>query len=429
MKKSLLFPIIVFVLGFQTVDAQNLNQVLDKLSKQYNFSFEEIKSDTFFIQKFVLNVKQAIDHQNPENGTFDQRVFLSHYDYKSPTVFITEGYGAYYAANPRYINELSDLLNANQVCVEHRYFGKSVPTPIEWQHLTVYNAASDHHKIIEILKEIYSGKWINTGISKGGQTAMYHRYHYPEDVDATVAYVCPLNFSIEDKRVYRFLESVRDSTSRKKVYDYQYEMLKNRTKYLPAFEELANKNELTFLMGISKAYELTVLEYSFAFFQWGNIPIDSIPSASSSIDIQIQHLNNVAGINWISEEGIAGLQPFFYQALKEIGFYGYDISPFKDVVSFKENPVFDFASPEGITVIYDPVPMQKVDEFIRHKATNMIFIYGESDPWSSTAVDLTYNNNLVKIVKPGGNHSTRIKNLPQKDYELVMRTLTDWLAY
>jgi hypothetical protein len=401
---------------------------LNALSQKYDFRFEELKTDTFFIQKFVLNIKQPKDHAHPELGSFETRVFLSHYSFDSPNVLITEGYGAYYASNPRYINELSELLLANQVCVEHRYYGKSVPTPLDWQYLTIFNAASDHHKVIEILKEIYTGKWINTGISKGGQTAMYHRYFFPDDVDATVAYVSPLNFSIEDKRVYRFLEQVSDSISRKKVFDYQYEMLKNKAVYLPVFTKMADEQGITFPVEISKAYELTVLEYSFAFWQWGAVSVSAIPFPPASPEKLVQHLNNVAGIDWISNEGIEQLQAFFYQALREIGFYGYDISPFEDVISFETNPDFEFAAPEGVTITFDPIPMQNVDCYIRHKAENMIFIYGENDPWSATAVDLTYNSNLIKIIKPGGNHLTRLKNLPEKDFNFVMQILMSWLT-
>jgi hypothetical protein len=137
----------------------------------------------------------------------------------------------------------------------------------------------------------------------------------------------------------------------------------------------------------------------------------------------------VSGIDWISNKGINRLQPFFYQALSEIGFYGYDISLFRDIVSFEKNLVFDFTAPDGINIEYDPVPMQKVDQFIRHHATNMIFIYGENDPWSSTAVDLTYNNNLIKIIKSGGSHLTRLKNLPKQDFNYVVQILNEWLAY
>jgi hypothetical protein len=142
----------------------------------------------------------------------------------------------------------------------------------------------------------------------------------------------------------------------------------------------------------------------------------------------VKHLDEVAGIDWVSEIGVKRFEPFYYQTLTEIGFYGYDIEPFKDYVSFTRDPDFLFTAPEGVTVIYDPGPMEKIDAFIRHEAENMIFIYGEDDPWTSTAVDLTYKTNSIKIVKPGGSHLTRINNLPEKQKKLVIDTLNSWLG-
>jgi hypothetical protein len=298
---------------------------------------------------------------------------------------------------------------------------------MDWDQLTIANAAADHHVVVEILKEIYKEKWINTGISKGGQTTMYHRYFYPEDVDISVPYVAPLNFSDEDKRVYYFLDTVADPECRNRVKAFQSEMLKHKSKYLPEFEKLANKKKLTFRMSMEKAYELTVLEYSFAFFQWGAIDCPDIPSKGKP-EFMIQHLDQVSGLSWISNEGIDKLQPFFYQAMKEIGFYGYDISPFAEWVSFKHNPTFEFTLPEGVKPGYDPLPMTKVDYFIRHEAEKMIFIYGGADPWSSTAVDLTRNTSSFKVVKKGGSHLTRIKNLSEDQKKMVLDTLRYWLT-
>jgi len=424
--KKLSFLLLLFII-YTSASAQDIDVLLSDLSKKHNFTYREIKTDTFFIKKFELLFIQPIDHKNLERGSFEQRVFLSHLSFESPTLIITEGYAAGYANNPRYLNELAGLLKTNQVCVEHRYFGTSVPEIIEWDCLNTFNAATDHHQIVTILKNLYHKKWINTGISKGGQTAMYHRYYYPNDVDITVGYVCPLNFSIEDKRVYRFLNEVSDSTSRNKIHDYQYEMLKNKSKYVKTFENLSNKRNLTYPVSMMEAYELTVLEYSFAFWQWGNVSVSFIPSPPSSSKSMVNHLDKVAGIDWISNEGIKRLQPFFYQALTEIGFYGYNISNFKEVSSFTKNPTFEFTAPAGTTIVYDPEPMQQVDHFIRHEARNMMFIYGENDPWSATSVDLTYDNNLIKVVKPGGSHLTRINNLPEKQFNQVMQTLLDWL--
>lgn len=417
--------VILFFVG--TGFAQQLARKLDKLTRKYPLTYETIKVDSFFTEKYVLYIDQPIDHTNPNGERFKQRVFLSHLDFDAPVVFITEGYAANYGANPKHVNELSKLLEANQICVEHRYFGTSVPEPLNWDYLTVENAANDHHMVVEILKRIYDEKWISTGISKGGQTAMYHRYFFPEDVDISVPYVAPLNFSIEEQRVYRFLEQVGSVECREKILNFQIELMKNKKKYLPEFEKLAADKNLTYRMGIEKAYDLIVFEYSFAFWQWGRFNCDEIPSGSELKAEIVEHLDKVAGIDWISNEGIKILQPFFYQAMRELGFYGYDIEPFKEWTSYTSNPTFGFTLPEGITVNYDPAVSQKVDYFVRHQAENMIFIYGEFDPWSATAVELTYSTNSTKIVKPGGSHLTRVHNLTDKQKRQVMNRLEEWL--
>jgi hypothetical protein len=425
--KAVKFTFLLLVIFSFTLQAQELDTILKRLSKEYHFTYKTMKTGDFFKEKYLLEVEQPVNHNEPGGQKFTQRVFLCHKGFDNPVVFVTEGYAANYAENPNYVNELSPILDANQIVVEHRYFAKSTPKPVDWSQLTVYNAATDHHRIVEILKNIYKAKWVSTGISKGGQTAIYFRYFYPGDVDVSVPYVAPLNFAVADKRVYRFLQSVGDSACRDNIYKYQLMMLQNKEKFLPAFKKLTKKRKLTYRMGYEKAYELLVLEYSFAFWQWGSFDCNSFPMFPDSAEVMLKQLDKVAGFDWVSDQGIEKLQPFFYQALAEIGFYGYNIEPFKEYISFTENPDFEFTAPEGVTVVYDPVPMQKVDCFVRHEAKNMIFIYGEYDAWSSTSVNLTYNSDNLKIVKPKGSHRTRINNLPEKQKELVISTLKEWM--
>ena len=96
---------------------------------------------------------------------------------------VTEGYAAHYATHPRYQEELSKLFNANLVFVEYRYFGESMPKPCNWDYLTVENSLYDLHHVTTTLKQLYDEKWIATGISKGGQTTMFYRTYFPDDVD------------------------------------------------------------------------------------------------------------------------------------------------------------------------------------------------------------------------------------------------------
>ncbi len=415
------------ILIFTLAHAQP-GMLLTELARMSGVEIREMQCDDFFSEKYEFTITQPLDHQNSEKGTFQQVFILSHLDFNNPVVFVTEGYAAGHAEDPRYVNELSYYLKANQVVAEHRYFARSTPDTIDWQYLTIENAATDHHRIVEFLKTLYQGKWINTGISKGGQTAMYHRYFYPDDVDATVGYVCPLNFSTEDLRVYEFLDRVGDSACRQKIHDFQKMMFERKAACLPVFEKMAKKQHLHYKMGLEAGYELLVLEYSFAFWQWGNFSCEEIPGYQAKPKDLVRYLDEVAGIDWISDEGVHDLQPFFYQALTEIGMYGYDLTEFDGLITALTDNTFSFTCPEGVDCIYDPVPMQKIDHFVRHEAHNMMFIYGEWDAWSSTAVQWSGNPGVVLVINPEGSHLTRIRNLPEEQKQKVFSTLEDWLG-
>ena len=426
MKKILLISFIA--LFVQITNAQSLADKLINLQQEYNFSFDTLDAGKLFTEKYVLYFQQPLDHHGLSKKTFDQRVFIAHCGFDKNVVFVTEGYDANRTERIDYQTELSELFNTNEVTVEHRFFSKSVPDSLEWQFLTVENAANDHHHIMKLVRELYSTKVISTGISKGGQTTNFYNYFFPNDADIYVPYVAPLNFSVEDKRVYSFLKNNGSKDCRDKILAFQRKMLKEKELNLPAFEEMAQKKGLHYSMGIEKAYELLVFEYSFAFWQWGYFNCKDIPLDEKNPSKLIEHLNAVAGLDWISKEGIGRLQPFFYQAMHEIGMYGYDISDFDSLTSYTKNPIFDFSFPEGVDVKYQGEIMQRIDFYLRHEAKNTIFIYGEFDPWSSTAVQPAYHTNSFRIVKPAGSHRTRIKNLPDYQQKMVIDSINTWLS-
>lgn len=106
-----------------------------------------------------MSFTQPLDHQNPEAGTFDQRVVLIHKGFEKPLVLWLEGY----AWKDDGEQEITRLLAANQLSVEHRYFGDSKPGSEEWRYLTIEQAAADHHQVVQAFKRIYTGKWVNSG--------------------------------------------------------------------------------------------------------------------------------------------------------------------------------------------------------------------------------------------------------------------------
>lgn len=370
-----------------------------------------------------MTFTQPIDHEDPGAGTFDQRVVLIHKGFDKPLVFWIEGY----ALGGRGEQEITRLLDANQLMVEHRYFGQSRPDPLDWRYLTIEQAAADHHRIVQAFDPIYTGKWINSGISKGGQTTMYHRRFYPEDVDASVCYVAPLNFSDEEPRFGPFFETVGDESRRSEILRFQRLALEKKDELLPLFMEFSEKKGFTYEIGVEAAFEYCVLEYSFSYWQFNKGVRSEIPGDSAGIEEIFAHFVDAVNPYYFSDRGISDLTPFFHQALTQIGYYDYDTSNFDGLLTAVTDPTYRFCAPEGTTPVFDPEAMQDIHQWITTQGNNMIFIYGEVDPWSASAVRLSGQTNALKMVKEGGDHSTRIRDFGDEEKGQILDTLQEWL--
>ena len=378
-------------------------------------------------EKYVVTIRQPLDHKHPEKGSFTQRVVISHEGFDRPTVLVTEGYGGDYALNPRYRDELAGLFQTNTVFVEHRYFSGSVPDTVDWQYLTAQNSASDLHLITTLFKQIYPQKWISTGISKGGQTALIYRAFFPKDVDITVPYVAPVSRSAEDGRHEPFLNRVGDKKTRQTILSFQREVLKRRGEIIPLMEKFCMEKQLSFRISMNEVLDYCVLEYSFAFWQWGT-PASQIPANSATTEVLFKHLTEISGPDYFATG--QPTQAFFIQAARELGYYGYDIEPFKDLLFIRTSKDYlqRIMLPEGITIQFQPELYKKLTNFIATSDPRLIFVYGEYDPWTSVGITkLDGKKNMFVAIQPKGSHRARINTLPDSLRDKVIQTIKLWL--
>ena len=381
-----------------------------------------------FSEKYVTYFTQPLDHRHPEKGSFHQRVIVSHVGFDRPTVIVTEGYGAAYALRSQYREELSKLLNANMIFVEYRYFLESTPEPKDWQYLTAENSADDLHAITTAFKNIYPGKWIDTGISKGCPTTLLYRTFYPDDVDISVPYVAPLCHGVEDGRHEPFLHKVSTPENRKKIEDFQLEALKRKATLLPRFEKYCTEKNYSFRAPIEEIYDYSVLEYSFALWQWGT-PISSIPATTASDDEIFSHLLAISEPGYFTADSPNA--SFFVQAARELGYYGYDVQPFKQYLSIQssEGYLHRLMLPEELKDMpFDKTLSKKITKFLKKQDPKMIFIYGQNDPWTAAGVTWLKNKkNIHVFIQPNGSHLARINTLPEAEKAKVMELINEWL--
>lgn len=394
-------------------------------------SVKQLKTD-LFPERYVVKIKQPLDHKDPSKGTFTQRFVVSHADYDAPVVLVTEGYGGAYGLNPNYRDEISKKLNSNQVVVEHRYFLESTPEPCDWQYMTGENSANDLHVITTLLKKIYKDKWISTGISKGGQTTMIYRTFFPNDMDISVPYVGPICFDVEDGRHEPFIATkCGTAEDRSKILAFQREALTRKAKLVPMLKAKSALNKWDFgTLSLEEVIDYCVLEYSFALWQWCT-PTSTIPDPILSTDKEIfDHLMKIAGAQYFSDKSI---QSFFVQAATDLGYYGYDTKPFKDLLTIKSAKGYlhnIFLPKEAKDIKFNHSLHNSIYKFLGENDPKMIFIYGEFDPWSAAAPDKKLfdgKKNMVMYVKEGGSHSTRIGSFPKEIQEQIWSKINNWL--
>lgn len=431
MKKTF-YLVLVLLLSFSA--AANASELTDLLAKIPAISnVQPLDNDAGFSEKYSMEFTHPVDYGNAAAGLFTQRVILMHIGFDRPTIVVTEGYGAGYAFSPRYREELSRYFNANIVFCEYRFFGPSTPKGCPWQYMTYENSLNDLHEVVTALKSIYKGKWIATGVSKGGTTTMCYRAYFPDDVDVSVPYVAPLTRALEDGRHEPFIENQTGTpVLRQLVHDDQMWFLSRKNDLLPLFEAECNKRGYHFRTSVSEIYDYWVLEYSFAYWQWG----------TKRENIVSRHASNQEVVDWMfqfNDPSYFAIEtpyvPFNYQAAHEIGYYGYDTKPFAPYLQNLDthNYMLRIMMPDSLqNTKFDKTLYKTVKKYLEKNDPKMLYIYGEWDPWTASGVypwlDTSHKKNLQIYVQPMGSHGSRIGNMPAVMKEKILRQLSDWLG-
>jgi len=373
-------------------------------------------------QYYVLHFRQPVDHDDPSQGTFLQEVSLLHRSNLAtvPMIVQTSGYADYSLDRPV---ELTSLLGANQVSIEHRYFGGSRPVPTDWTKLTIEQMAADEHAIIVALRTIYDGAFLTTGGSKGGMTAVFHRRFYPNDVDGTVAYVAPISFGAPDKRYLDFLDTVGPDACRLAVRDVATQMIQRRDAML-ARAALQTSHTYT-RVAIGPAVEAAIFSLEWAFWQYfGVAHCATVPAVTASDDELFGFLDQVSPVWENDDEQIGYFEAYYYQSEAQLG---YPEPRIDYLMSYKQYGEEDYANqlpaPEPT---YDRTAMTNISDVLDQTGDRLLFIYGQWDPWTGGKFPLGDATESDVLTQPEGTHGARIESLDPADRDEAFAMLEAW---
>lgn len=375
-----------------------------------------------YARAFEIDMTVPLDHNNPSGPTIIHKVYLSHLDYSLPMSMKITGY----QASRNVTGEITGILNGNQLYIGQRYMSESSRIdPIDWQYLTMEQSAADHHHLVSLFKSIYKGKWINSGVSKGGTSALTHRRFYPDDVDVTITKVAPVCLAPEDSRLTSFLiNEAGTDDCRNSLKIFQRQILQDKGNVIPLISNYIAQSDFTFSMNHEQILEYSVLEYPHAYWQYGSSNCEDVPGPGASAQVMFDHLNTINGFDYYSDQWHEYYAFVFYQFFTEYGYYGFITDHLSDLLT-QERYSNDFMAPPGVEMIFDYTVMADILNWLQTEGNNIIYVYGARDTWTAAAVELTGATNAIRIDEPGADHTVQITELTRRNE--VYDSLESWL--
>jgi len=384
-------------------------------------------------QQFLLQIEQPVDHARPDGETFEQRVLLTFVGENAPTVLHHTGYTLF-----TYRSDLGRHLSANELEVEHRYFGTSLPASRDFTKLDIVQSALDSHHIVELLRPLLKGKWLGTGHSKGGMTTTYHRRFFPCDTDASVPYVTPLSYSLSDPRYGTWLQNLGGpplAACRQVFRDIDRGIISNRASFASQLRGTYSK------IGSAEnaLWEMTGM-MSWSLFQYGD-PLDPQQGcpAYEAIGADPQSLAQLVAYyaqvgEHYSDQSLAQTEAdrnfgYIYQMTNELGGQGASREHLVDLGPIPALPEVPRLSLGSVAVPkFEPRAMRDVQDWVKAHGRRMLFLYGELDPWTGGQLELGDAVDSMKLYAPGTNHGVRIDDLTPTDRVAFDATLQRWLG-
>jgi hypothetical protein len=385
-------------------------------------------------QVYELEIRQPVNHLRPHGPTFEQHLELYQRNLARPMVMYVSGYFNYtfQGAQLTYLSTPAAIVGGNQISVENRFYGNSVPHPTLWRYLTSWQEAADEHHVVQVFKKLYRAPWLISGVSKGGESSILHDYYYPHDFVGTFAWSAPSITETFSHAYDRFLGSVGTAACRTALLNTQLRALRHRKAFeamLAAEARAAHGTFKDWAGGLDENFEITILATPFTFWQYGG-DCSAIPGAKATLKKLYQWYDLVAG--WLASDDQESA-PFFaynYQAGTQLGYpivhQRAELGSLLHYPLSAQNPEQDMPASIPVRPLSQRL-MRAVHRWVRTHGSHLLFLYGQEDPFSAERFTLGpgTRDSAIFIVR-GGNHLSPYTDLPAAAQKTIVTMLRTW---
>ena len=451
---------------------------------------------------YVFYYHQPLNHAQPGSEQFPLRALITVFKDTDPTKAVNHVYASGYDIDNLYRpdsafltdkgdceTEIAWRYRANHIQLEHRYFRFSAPAEC-WTRLDdlrAEEAAADFHNLFEALKKVLKGKYVMSGVSKGGTTTLLQHRFYPEDMDIYMPYSAPFFDTDRDLEMQKYfyttgwnkeyldmfmnmrVEAINNNEHIYPIYAkmhggaptqgkadtlfcyYLYDVA-NFGYYEHTYSDtstirwtLGYNDSIMRAKGVSPycdtvyAYMLEKQRFSLSDFSEWLDTLRKYPDPKQAPARTLRHIAarpfGITEKEWWTDT-VRG-QAYEYQCRHELGYYDYRfdqiiedpaaLKTFNDFWVQHAGTVRDLCAPFFSTVTFDPTLYNETMAATQNATRPIVFIYGQDDSWTGAAVKDRFVNgtNVRKFILPAQNHMVTFSSNTDKTQCDAIRSILD----
>lgn len=417
-----------------------------------------ISDTTWMMEEEGANVyecifRQPLDQFGESSYHLPQRIVIHFVSFDAPTVLMCSGYSLLYERC-----DVSRMLNANQIEVEYRYHGQSIPDgnypDAAWSYLDSRQASADLHAIYEAFKPYFNSQWISTGVSKGGVNTAFYALFHPGDMDLYVPFAAPFFTSLEDERVGQWINNgVATTEVREQMIQFIRMALRRKegvSRALPIVSDIYqgyDEEELvSFMPYLIFSTFLNRLAYEKLNLWSKQIPTEQATDAQLAAfilgDDQWKQRETLLKLKSVLTKSLVeeiSDNPYYPQALKELGFYRMDLTPYakelaEGLLTEQDALFWPYVGTAREQELLLPrysneTTLRFLNEFLPTTTCKMIFVYGQNDYWTGAAIEeYPSNPNIQRFILPDVNHSDHVLSYPRMERYHIQQAIEKALA-
>ena len=413
----------------------------------------EREYDSCIIEKYLVTFEQPVDWENPDLGTFEQRVEIGITDRADVNFMHLDGYAFQKdLLGKDYVPEPVEMYRGNYIHIEHRFYGASCPDDFSydetkyWEYMTCENAVADYHNIYSKLEPLLGKTWVCFGEDQGGlMTAVYAGF-FPDDCKLYMPFAAPCMESGNDGRFYDFIYTRigDDALGKDKAGEYrdlimkfQVNLIKDKHELLRSYNDEIDKTGMRFREYASQEvlYDLNVLEFAPAFWEYSqdfdkleklvDMPEETDEERQAKAGAEFKFMIEVQGPEKWSPDMYAW--PYYVSAATETGQYSYDFSYLRSELAkagvpraltvtpgMEEELLWNvvFTENQKKAFTYSKSFHDKLISSLKSTDARILMIYGATDPWTSVRFTDLGNDNIKVYIHPTMSHDTTISSFP-----------------